>query len=157
MVIVDERTINQYVLEVLTRRPGFDKSKDYTPRFKRFIKVLSDDGYLIRDQRLQNYYLINPQLVSTSSITQAKKQCYKARMTLLDSRRQLKLEMVELILGKKSGIEDFKPLLPLVQHQVNGMLKFANIQTIATKCELTLRTEEIFQNFPIQCFSCFRL
>lgn len=64
-------------------------------------------------------------------------------MDLLDNRRQLKLEMVEGILSKKSGVEDFKPLLPLVQHQVNGMLKFANIQTIANKCELTLRTEEI--------------
>jgi len=51
--------------------------------------------------------------------------------------------MVEGILSKKSGVEDFKPLLPLVQHRVNGMLKFANIQTIANKCEVKLRTEEI--------------
>ena len=55
MVIVDDRTIDQYVLEVLTIRPGFDKSKSYTARFKRFIKVLSEEGYLIGDQRLQNY------------------------------------------------------------------------------------------------------
>ena len=68
-------------------------------------------------------------------------------MSLLDSRRQLKLETVEGILGKKSRAEDFKPLLPLVQHKVNGMLKFANIQTIATKCELTIRTEEVVRDF----------
>ena len=60
MVIVDEQTIDQYILEVLTIRPGFDKSKNYTARFKRFIKVLNEEGYLIRDERLQNYYLINP-------------------------------------------------------------------------------------------------
>ena len=65
MVIVDDRTIDQYVLEVLTIRRGFDKSKNYTARFKRFIKVLSEEGYLIRDQRLRNCYLINPELVST--------------------------------------------------------------------------------------------
>lgn len=64
-------------------------------------------------------------------------------MSLLDSRRQLKLETVEVILGEKSKTKNFKPLLPLVQHKVNGMLKFANIQTIATKCELTIRTEEV--------------
>jgi hypothetical protein len=143
MVIVDDQTIDQYVLEVLTIRPKFDKSKNYAARFKRFIKVLSEEGYLIRDERLQNYYLINPELVSTSSTAQAKKQRYEARMSLLDSRRQLKLEMIEGILGEKSKTEDFKPLLPLVQHKVNGMLKFANIQTIATKCELTIRTEEV--------------
>lgn len=143
MVIVDDQTIDQYVLEVLTIRPKFDKSKNYTARFKRFIKVLSEEGYLIRDERLQNYYLINPELVSTSSTAQAKKQRYEARMSLLDSRRQLKLGTVEGILGEKSKTEDFKPLLPLVQHKVNGMLKFANIQTIATKCELTIRTEEV--------------
>ena len=34
-------------------------------------------------------------------------------------------------------MEDFKPLLPLVQHQVNGMLKFTN------KCEATLQTKEL--------------
>jgi hypothetical protein len=73
MVIVDDQTINQYVLEVLAIRRGFDKSKNYAARFKRFIKVLSEEGYLIRDQRLQNYYLINPGLVSTSSTAQAKK------------------------------------------------------------------------------------
>ena len=66
MVIVDDQTINHYVLEVLTRRPGFDKSKNCTARFKRFSKVLIDEGYLIRDQRLQNYYLISPGLFSTS-------------------------------------------------------------------------------------------
>ena len=143
MVIVDDQTIDQYVLEVLTIRPKFDKSKNYTARFKRFIKVLSEEGYLIRDERLQNYYLINPELVSTSSTAQAKKQRYEARMSLLDSRRRLKLETIEGILGEKSRAEDFKPLLPLVQHKVNGMLKFANIQIIATKCELTIRTEEV--------------
>lgn len=143
MVIVDDQTIDQYILEVLTIRPKFDKSKNYSARFKRFIKVLNEEGYLIRDERLQNYYLISLELVSTSSTAQAKKQRYKARMSLLDSRRQLKLETVEGILGEKSKTEDFKPLLPLVQHRVNGMLKFANIQTIVTKCELTIRTEEI--------------
>ena len=44
MVIVDEQTIDQYILEVLTIRRGFDKSKKYAARFKRFIKVLSEDG-----------------------------------------------------------------------------------------------------------------
>ena len=34
-------------------------------------------------------------------------------------------------------MEDFKPLLPLVQHQVNGMLKFANNYVV------TLQTKEI--------------
>ena len=64
-------------------------------------------------------------------------------MALLDSRRQLELGTIEGILNEKSEAKSFKPLLPLIQHQVNGMLKFANIQTIATKCELTIRTEEI--------------
>lgn len=143
MVIVDEQTINQYILEVLTIRPGFNKAKNYTARFKRFIKVLHEEGYLIRAERLQNYYLINPTLVSTSSTAQAKKQRCEAQLALLNSRRQLKLETVEAILGKRSKAANFKPLLPLVQEKVNGMLKFANIQTIATKCELTIRTEEI--------------
>jgi len=130
-------------LEVLTIRPGFNKAKNYTARFKRFIKVLNAEGYLIRDERLKNYYLINPTLVSTSSTTQAKKQRYEARLALLNSRRQLELETVEAILGERSKAENLKTLLPLVQERVNGMLKFTNIQTIATKCELTIRTEEI--------------
>ena len=61
-------------------------------------------------------------------------------MTLLDIRRQLKLETIEGILSTKSGIEEFKPLFTLVQHLVTVMLKFANIQTIANKCEVAFNS-----------------
>jgi len=53
MIILDAETINQYVLEVLTSRPNFNKAKNYTSPFKRFIKVLADDYFS------HNFRLIN--------------------------------------------------------------------------------------------------
>ena len=143
VIIVDEQTINQYVLEVLAGKPKFDRSKNHKARFKRFIKVLTDDGYLIRDARLNNSYLINPEYVSTTSTAQAKKQRFEARMALLDAHRRLNVQTIEKILESNKKVGEFEAFLPLVQHRINGMLQFTNIQSIAKKCEITVETKEV--------------
>ena len=58
MVIIDKETIDQYKLEVLTARKKFAQFKDYGPKFRRIIKILTEEGHLIQDERLNNYYLI---------------------------------------------------------------------------------------------------
>ena len=58
MVIVDKEAIDQYKLEVLTARKKFAQFKDYGPKFSRIIKILTEEGHLIQDERLNNYYLI---------------------------------------------------------------------------------------------------
>ena len=144
MVIVDKETIDQYKLEVLTARKNFDQSKDYGPKFRRMIKILTEEGHLIQDERLKNYYLISPNLVSTSSTAEAKKQRYEARMQMLAKRKEVDLATVtSLIKNKGIGGEEIEPIIPIIQYKLNGLLSYTNIQTIANYCEITVKSEEV--------------
>ena len=100
------------------------------------IQILTEEGHLIQDERLKNYYL-----VSTSSTAEAKKQRYEARMQMLAKRKEVDLATVTSLI-KNKGIGGDK-IEPIIQYKLNGLLSYTNIQTIANYCEITVKSEEV--------------
>lgn len=103
------------------------------------IQILTEEGHLIQDERLKNYYL-----VSTSLTAEAKKQRYEARMQMLAKRKEVDLATVtSLIKNKGIGGDEIEPIIPIIQYKLNGLLSYTNIQTIANYCEITVKSEEV--------------